>query len=85
MREKEKKQIMTVEEAVQWLKLDIDLTKFDPMTGGKAYLTNYAKRVIEAEEMAIEVLEEKMKRDERELKKIDALFEAIDKFEEENQ
>ena len=48
---------MTNEEAINWIRLDIDMTKFDPSTGEEAYLNDEAKKVIEAMEMAIDVLE----------------------------
>lgn len=47
---------MTNEEAINWIRLDIDMTKFDPSTGEEAYLNDEAKKVIEALEMAIEAL-----------------------------
>lgn len=47
---------MTREEAIGWLKLDIDMMKFDPSTGGEAYLDEYERKIIEAEEIAIEAL-----------------------------
>lgn len=49
---------MTNEEAIKWLRLDIDLTKFDPLTGEDAYLNDDARHVIEAQEMAIAALEQ---------------------------
>ena len=48
---------MTNEEAIRWLKLNIDMTKFDPTTGDEAYLNQDARNVIEAQEMAIKALE----------------------------
>ena len=47
---------MTREDAIRWLKLDIDMTKFDPSTGQEAYLNDDAQKVIEAQEMAIQAL-----------------------------
>lgn len=47
---------MTREEAVNWLRYDIDMMKFDPVTGEDAYLNDEARKVIEAEEMAIKAL-----------------------------
>lgn len=49
---------MTREEAIRWLKLDIEMKKFDPSTGQKAYLNDDAQKVIEAQEMAIKALGE---------------------------
>jgi hypothetical protein len=50
---------MRNDEAINWLKLDISMMKFDPDTGEEAYLTDYARNVIHAEEMAIEALKSK--------------------------
>lgn len=50
---------MTREEAISWLQLDIDMIKFDPNTGKEAYLTDYARNVMHAEEMAIDALAER--------------------------
>lgn len=47
---------MTNEEAINWIRLDIDMAKFDPTTGEEAYLNDDAKKVIEALEVAIEAL-----------------------------
>lgn len=47
---------MTREEAINWIRLDIEMAKFDPSTGEEAYLNEDAKKVIEAQEMAIEAL-----------------------------
>lgn len=49
---------MTREEAIKWIRLDIEMTKFDPSTGEDAYLNDDAKKVIEAQEMAIKALEQ---------------------------
>lgn len=48
---------MTPQEAINWIRLDIDMAKFDPFTGEEAYLNDDAKKVIEAMEMGIEALE----------------------------
>lgn len=47
---------MTVEEAINWIRFDIEMAKFNPSTGEAAYLNEDAKKVIEAQEMAIEIL-----------------------------
>jgi hypothetical protein len=47
---------MTKKEAIRWLKFDIEMTKFDPSTGGDAWLNKDDKSVIKAKEMAIEAL-----------------------------
>ena len=47
---------MTKKEAVKWLTMDIALKKFDPSTGQEAYLNEEERRVIEAQELAIEAL-----------------------------
>ena len=47
---------MTRQEAIRWIQLDIDMAKFDPSTGEEANLNDDARKVIEAQEMAIEVL-----------------------------
>lgn len=49
---------MTREEAIKWIRLDIDMAKFDPSTGEDAYLNDDAKKVIEAQKMAIKALEQ---------------------------
>lgn len=48
---------MTAQEAIKWIRLDIEMAKFDPTTGEEAYLNDDAKKVIEAQEMAINALE----------------------------
>ena len=48
---------MTAQEAIKWIRLDIEMAKFDPNTGEEAYLNEDAKNVIEAQEMAIKALE----------------------------
>ena len=50
---------MTNEEAINWLRLDISMMKFDPDTGEEAYLNDYARNVMHAEEMAIEALKDR--------------------------
>ena len=47
---------MTKEEAINWIRFDINMAKFDPSTGEEAYLNEDAKKVIEAQEMAIKAL-----------------------------
>lgn len=47
---------MTREEAIRWIRLDIEMMKFDPSTGEEAYLNDDAKKTIEAFNMAIEAL-----------------------------
>ena len=49
---------MTREEAIKWIRLDIEMNKFNPTTGEEAYLNEDAKKVIEAQEMAIKTLEQ---------------------------
>ena len=50
--------MMTNEEAINWLQLEIDLMKFNPSTGEETYLIpdDYARNVMYAIEMAIEAL-----------------------------
>lgn len=47
---------MTNDEAIKWLKLDIEMMKFDSTTGDETYLDDDAINVIIAKEMAIEAL-----------------------------
>ena len=49
---------MIREDAIKWIRLDIDMAKFDPSTGEEAYLNDDARHVIEAQEMAIKALEQ---------------------------
>lgn len=49
---------MTYEEAIDWLKLDIKMTQFDPMTGEYKQTNWEALQVIKAQEKAIEALQE---------------------------
>lgn len=49
---------MTYEKAIDWLKLDIKMTQFDPMTGEYKEPNWEALQVIKAQEKAIEALEE---------------------------
>lgn len=49
---------MTSEDAIKWIQLDIDMMKFDPNTGEEAYLNEDAKKLIEAQELAIKALKE---------------------------
>ena len=49
---------MTNKEAVKWIRLDIEMAKFDPSTGEEAYLNDDARKVIEAQEIAIKALEQ---------------------------
>ena len=51
---------MTPQEAINWIRLDIEMAKFDPSTGEEAYLNDDAKKVIEALELAIEALEKQI-------------------------
>jgi tRNA(Ile2) C34 agmatinyltransferase TiaS len=51
---------MTNEEAINWIRLDIEMAKFDPSTGEEAYLNEDAKKVIEAQEKAIEALKKQV-------------------------
>lgn len=47
---------MTIEEAINWIRFDIEMARFDPLTGYESYLNEDAKKVIEAQEMAIKIL-----------------------------
>lgn len=49
---------MTRGEAIDWLRLDIDMRRYDPLTGEEEILNDDAKKVTEAEEIAIEALKE---------------------------
>lgn len=49
---------MSPQEAINWIRLDIEMAKFDPTTGEEAYLNDDAKNVIMAQEIAIKCLEE---------------------------
>ena len=51
---------MTVQEAIGFLKMDIELTKFDPMTGKSRCLSEDSLMVVEAEKMAIKALEKQI-------------------------
>lgn len=51
---------MTIQEAIRWIQLDIGMMKFDPTTGEETYLNDDAKKVIEAQEMAIEALKSQL-------------------------
>lgn len=51
---------MTPQDAINWIRLDIDMAKFDPDTGEEAYLNDDAKKVIEALELAIEALKKEV-------------------------
>lgn len=54
--------LMTAEEAIQWLRRDIDMMKLDPITGKEAFLNEDDKHLLAAKEMAIEALTEQPKR-----------------------
>lgn len=47
---------MTIQEAINWIRFVIDMTKFNPSTGEDAYLNEDARATIEALEMAIDAL-----------------------------
>lgn len=49
---------MTYEKAIDWLKLDIKMAMFDPMTGEYQHPNWEALQVIKAQEKAIEALQE---------------------------
>ena len=51
---------MTCEKAIDWLKLDIKMTMFDPMTGEYKQPNWEALQVIKAQEKAIEALEKQI-------------------------
>lgn len=52
---------MTVQEAINQLKFDIEMTKFDPTTGEHtSFLSEETLLTIEAEELAIEALEKQI-------------------------
>lgn len=51
---------MTYEKAIDWLKLDIKMTQFDPMTGEYKEPNWEALQVIKAQEKAIEALEKQI-------------------------
>lgn len=47
---------MTNEEAIDRLRLDIEMAQFDPTTGGDRYLSNDERTLIEAQRMGIKAL-----------------------------
>ena len=69
---------MTPQEAINWIRLDIDMAKFDPSTGEEAYLNDDAKKVIEALELAIEALEKEVPQ--RPMKNIDTFIKIKDLY-----
>lgn len=47
---------MTIQEAIKWIRFDIDMMKFNPTTGEEAYLNDDAQSTIVALEKAIDAL-----------------------------